>query len=55
MKKYNKNLLQEIYRINELLGTQLISEGVVDDIVRHLGVEVGFVENFEEHRIVGSD
>jgi hypothetical protein len=36
MKKYNKNLLQEIYRINELLGTQLISEGVVDDIVRQL-------------------
>ena len=36
MKKYNKNLLQEIYRINELLGTQLISEGVVDDIVRQV-------------------
>jgi hypothetical protein len=36
MKKYNKNLLQEIYRINELLGTQLISEGIVDDIVRQL-------------------
>ena len=36
MKKNNKNLLQEIYRINELLGTQLISEGVVDDIVRQL-------------------
>jgi hypothetical protein len=36
MKKYNKNFLQEIYRINELLGTQLISEGVVDDIVRQL-------------------
>lgn len=30
----NKNLLREIYRINELLGTQLISEGVVEDIVR---------------------
>jgi hypothetical protein len=36
MKKYNKNLLLEIYRINELLGTQLISEGVVDDIVRQI-------------------
>jgi len=36
MKKNNKNLLQEIYRINELLGTQIISEGVVDDIVRQL-------------------
>lgn len=36
MKKNNKNLLQEIYRINELLGTQLIFEGVVDDIVRQL-------------------
>ena len=34
MKKYNKTLLQEIYRINELLGTQIISEGVIDDIVR---------------------
>ena len=36
MKKNNKNLLQEIYRINELLGTQIISEGVVDDIVRQV-------------------
>jgi hypothetical protein len=34
MKNYNKTLLQEIYRINELLGTQIISEGVIDDIVR---------------------
>jgi hypothetical protein len=34
MKKNKKNLLTEIHRIHQLLGTKLISEGVIDDIVR---------------------
>jgi hypothetical protein len=34
MKKYNKNILTEVNRINELMGLNLISEGVLEDVVR---------------------
>ena len=41
MKKNKKNLLTEIHRINQLLGTKLISEGVIDDIVRTILRDAG--------------